>query len=493
TGPNGFTANTKNINVSEPGDYTLEVTNDNGCTGSTTVTVTQDITKPELSATADGIITCSNTSVALTATSTTPNVTFNWEGFTDGENPVNVTSEGDYVVTATNTINGCSIQQTVTVSADLTKPELTATADGIITCSNTSVALTATSTTPNVTFNWEGFTDGENPVNVTSEGDYIVTATNTINGCSIQQTVTVSADLDQPELSANADGIISCSNTSVALTATSTTPNVTFNWEGFTDGENPVNVTSEGDYIVTATNTINGCSIQQTVTVSADLDQPELTATADGIITCSNTSVALTATSTTPNVTFNWEGFTDGENPVNVTSEGDYVVTATNTINGCSIQQTVTVSADLTKPELTATADGIITCSNTSVALTATSTTPNVTFNWEGFTDGENPVNVTSEGDYIVTATNTINGCSIQQTVTVSADLTKPELTATADGIITCSNTSVALTATSTTPNVTFNWEGFTDGENPVNVTSEGDYIVTATNTINGCSIQQTV
>ncbi|WP_282081608.1 hypothetical protein, partial [Aquimarina algiphila] len=68
------------------------------------------------------------------------------------------------------------------------------------------------------------------------------------------------------------------------------------------------------------------------------------------------------------------------------------------------------------------------------VALTATSTTPNVTFNWEGFTDGENPVNVTSEGDYIVTATNTINGCSIQQTVTVSADLTKPELTATADG-----------------------------------------------------------
>ncbi|WP_282087470.1 T9SS type A sorting domain-containing protein [Aquimarina algiphila] len=493
TGPNGFTANTKNINVSEPGDYTLEVTNDNGCTGSKTVTVSADLDQPELTATADGIITCSNTAVALTATSTTPNVTFNWEGFTDGENPVNVTSEGDYVVTATNTINGCSIQQTVTVSADLTKPELTTTADGIITCSNTSVALTATSTTPNVTFNWEGFTDGENPVNVTSEGDYIVTATNTINGCSIQQTVTVSADLDQPELTATADGIITCSNTAVALTATSTTPNVTFNWEGFTAGENPVNVTSEGDYVVTATNTINGCSIQQTVTVSADLDQPELSASADGIITCSNTSVALTATSTTPNVTFNWEGFTDGENPVNVTSEGDYVVTATNTINGCSIQQTVTVSADLDQPELSANADGIITCSNTSVALTATSTTPNVTFNWEGFTDGENPVNVTSEGEYRVTATNTITGCTKQETIIVSADLTKPELTATADGIITCTNTSVALTATSTTSNVTFNWEGFTDGENPVNVTSEGEYRVTATNTITGCTKQETI
>ncbi|KZS40077.1 hypothetical protein AWE51_25565 [Aquimarina aggregata] len=490
----GFTAGENPVSVSSEGEYIVTATNAaTGCTSQQTVIVTADRTKPELQATASGTITCDVTEVTLTATSMTPDVTFSWEGFTAGQNPVNVSSEGEYIVTATNTATGCTSQQTVLVTADRTKPELQAAASGTITCDVTEVTLTATSTTPDVTFSWEGFTAGQNPVSVSSEGEYIVTATNTATGCTSQQTVLVTADRTKPELQAAASGTITCDVTEVTLTATSMTPDVTFSWEGFTAGENPVSVSSEGEYIVTATNTATGCTSQQTVLVTADRTKPELQATASGTITCDVTKVTLTATSTTPDVTFTWEGFIAGENPVNVSSEGEYIVTATNTATGCTSQQTVLVTADRTKPELQASASGTITCDVTEVTLTATSMTPDVTFTWEGFIAGENPVNVSSEGEYIVTATNTATGCTSQQTVLVTADRTKPELQAAASGTITCDVTEVTLTATSTTPDVTFSWEGFTAGENPVSVSSEGEYIVTATNTATGCTSQQTV
>ncbi len=584
-GPNGFTANTAEINVGQPGEYIVTVTNDKGCTATATVTVSRENTPPELTVTtsADGIITCDNPQVTLTASSTTPDVTFSWTGFTAGQNPVNVTAEGAYMVTATNIRTGCTAQKTVIVTAELEEPELTVTttANGIITCSNPQVTLTAASTTPNVTYSWagpNGFTANTAEINVGQPGEYIVTVTND-KGCTATATVTVSRENTPPELTVttSADGIITCDNPQVTLTASSTTPDVTFSWTGFTAGQNPVNVTAEGAYMVTATNIRSGCTAQKTVIVTAELEEPELTvtttangiitcsnpqvtltaasttpnvtyswagpngftantaeinvgqpgeymvnvtndkgctatatvtvsrentppeftATADGTITCDNPQVTLTASSTTPNVTFSWTGFTAGENPVNVTAEGAYMVTATNTLTGCTAQKTVIVTAELEEPELTVTttANGIITCSNPQVTLTAASTTPNVTYSWagpNGFTANTAEINVGQPGEYIVTVTND-KGCTATATVTVSRENTPPEFTATADGTITCDNPQVILTASSTTPNVTFSWTGFTAGENPVNVTAEGAYMVTATNTLTGCTAQKTV
>jgi len=93
SGPNGFTASSKNIEVNKPGEYTLTVTNTNGCSRSTTVTVIQDIVKPNVSATVDG--------VTLSGASTTPGVTFNWTGpnnFTSSlQNPI-VNTQGTYIL-----------------------------------------------------------------------------------------------------------------------------------------------------------------------------------------------------------------------------------------------------------------------------------------------------------------------------------------------------------------------------------------------------------
>ena len=82
TGPNGFSSNIANPNVSVPGDYFGMVTNTaNGCIGFDTVTVQQNIAPPGASAMADGQITCVKDSVQLSGDSPqAPNVTYLWAG-----------------------------------------------------------------------------------------------------------------------------------------------------------------------------------------------------------------------------------------------------------------------------------------------------------------------------------------------------------------------------------------------------------------------------
>ncbi|MCK0127017.1 hypothetical protein MWU76_21695, partial [Gelidibacter sp. F2691] len=67
SGPNGYTATTAEITVSEAGVYTLKVTDsDNGCSAEDTVTVGEDITAPTADAGSDVDLTCTAESIMLT-------------------------------------------------------------------------------------------------------------------------------------------------------------------------------------------------------------------------------------------------------------------------------------------------------------------------------------------------------------------------------------------------------------------------------------------
>src|SRR5439155_22813473 len=69
SGPNGFTSGDQNPSVSNPGVYTVTVTNtDNGCTSTASATVNQNITPPGASANG-GLLTCAITSIHITASS----------------------------------------------------------------------------------------------------------------------------------------------------------------------------------------------------------------------------------------------------------------------------------------------------------------------------------------------------------------------------------------------------------------------------------------
>ncbi|HJT74780.1 MAG TPA: hypothetical protein VJ720_12190, partial [Chitinophaga sp.] len=292
----GRTPGQSQISVTAPGKYYVTATSANGCKKTDSVTVTQDVVAPNLTIATPAALTCSTTSVNLTASSTTANTTFTWSGRPDGLNPITVNAPGKYYVTATSA-NGCEKTDSVTVTQNLTAPNLSIATPATLTCSTTSVNLTASSTTAGVSFTWTGRTAGQNPVSVTAPGKYYVTAT-TANGCSKQDSVTVSQDITIPNLSVSIPAVLTCNATSVNLTASSTTAGTTFTWTGRTAGQNPISVTAPGKYYVTAT-TANGCIKKDSVTVSQNIDVPNLSIATPATLTCSTTSVNLTASSTT--------------------------------------------------------------------------------------------------------------------------------------------------------------------------------------------------
>ncbi|WP_089914327.1 beta strand repeat-containing protein [Chitinophaga rupis] len=479
----GFAAGQNPVSVTAPGTYTATATTANGCSTTASVTVTQDIAKPNLTVSQPAVLNCATTSVNLTAASTTNGATITWTGFAAGQNPVSVTAPGTYIATAT-TANGCSTTASVTVTQDNAKPNLTITQPAVLNCTTTSVNLTAASTTNGVTITWTGFAAGQNPISVTAPGTYTATAT-TANGCSTTASVTVTQDIAKPNLTVTQPPVLTCTTTSVNLTAASTTNGVTITWTGFAAGQNSVSVTAPGTYTATAT-TANGCSTTASVTVTQDNAKPNLTVTQPAVLTCTTSSVNLTAATTTTGASITWTGFAAGQNPISVTAPGKYYAVVTGS-NGCIQKDSVTVTQDITKPTLAITQPAVLTCNTTSVNLAAT--TNGTTITWTGFAAGQNPVSVTAPGKYYAVATGS-NGCTQKDSVTVTQDITKPTLAITQPAVLTCNATTVNLTAT--TNGTTITWTGFAAGQNPVSVTTPGKYYAIATAS-NGCTQKDSV
>jgi len=142
-GPNGFTSNLQNPQVSDIGTYTLTVMAQNGCTSTATAEVLADDDLPQISGTG-GTIDCNNSSVQLMGSSTTANVTISWtgpNGFTSNDMNPTVTEPGTYVLTVAAS-NGCSITQNVAVVDDTTEPQV-ALSFGDVDCDAGSIEIIA--------------------------------------------------------------------------------------------------------------------------------------------------------------------------------------------------------------------------------------------------------------------------------------------------------------------------------------------------------------
>jgi hypothetical protein len=506
TGPAGFTSSVQNPTVNLPGIYTVKATNPaNGCTSTDTANVQQSGVVPGATASASGTLTCTTTTVTLTGTSPTAGTTFRWtgpNGFLATTQNTSTTVPGVYTLTVTNPANGCVSTDTATVLQNSTPPGATATASGTLTCTITTITLNGSSPTPGATFSWtgpNGFTAATQNTTTTASGIYTLTVTNPVNGCVSSDTATVRQNVVLPGATASAPVPLTCTVTSVTLTGASSATGVTFSWVGpggFSSGvQNPV-ATVAGIYTLTVTNPANGCVSTDTATVRQNGVVPGATATASGALTCISDTITLNGISPTPGVTFSWTGpggFTSAiQNPI-TTTPGIYTLTVTNPVNGCQSTDTAAVVQNILVPGATATATAVLTCTNTSVTLSGTSSTSGVLFRWTG-PNGfvslvQNPL-TTTPGLYTLTVINPANGCVSTDTATVVQNSTLPGATATASGLLTCINGSVSLSGVSSTTGVTFAWSGpggFTSVvQNPI-VTVPGVYTVTVTNPVNGC------
>ena len=537
TGPNGFTANSATAHLTslgQDGTYSLTVTDpNNGCTAIAATVVAENDAAPTgvsvSSSTGSPVLNCTNPSLTLTASSTTPGVTYAWRIGPTGStvlgtsDTLTVSQANAYDVLVTNPANGCAFLGGLAVSQNVTPPSnllLTSNpATPVLTCTTTSIACNANASGSKVGYTWTGpggFSFHGQTTDLSVPGTYSVTATDSTDGCSSTASTTITQDITPPSAvtigSATGTTIINCTNPTLSLTAGSSPNTASYSWSGpnsYTANTATASVTVPGTYIVTATLASNGCSKTANVLIALDTASPAGITTssvpANATLTCTNPNVLLTGSSATPGVTYNWTGpnsFSAHGSSVTVATAGNYVVTVTNPVNGCSSAVTASaVTQNLAIPIGVSTiTSNKLSCNVTSVSVTANSSTSGATYTWtgpQGFTADTRVISAILGGAYTVTVTNPANGCTTSKTATVVADTATPAgVTATNSGPLTCTMTTVTLTGNSTTAGVSYTWNGpngFFDPEQvSTSATDSGAYILTVSNSGNGCITNDT-
>ncbi|MBK6998296.1 MAG: gliding motility-associated C-terminal domain-containing protein [Lewinellaceae bacterium] len=511
-------------NATLTGTYYLIVTMQGGgmqCRDTASVVVTGNTIPPGATATG-GNINCLSQLTTLMSSSPTGGVTYSWAGpgINGGnqfqQNPI-VNVPGTYIVTVRNPVNGCTSTATVTVLGDITPPAANAVGD-TITCAQPSVTIDGSTNITTATWFWfgPGINAGnqtlENP-NVIVSGTYSVTVTNTVNGCTNTTTTVVDLNNGLPTGNAGPNQTLTCTapNTTLMGVGNGGGQPINFAWtgpNGFTSGIAQPSVNVAGTYILTVLNTLNGCSIKDTVQVAANQTVPTASAGADSTITCAQPSVTLigSGSDTGPNFTATWSGpgINSGNssqyNPT-VDQQGDYSLLITNITNGCTATDSVVVNLNTSLPTANAGADDQLTCTTTTgITLNGSGVPVSVTFLWSGPGIGSNNdtvpnPTVTQPGTYILLVTNPVNGCTATDQVVVTQDANVPVAAGGPDHVLNCSVTIVDFdgSGSSSGLGIEYLWAGpgisggNATAQSPTGLTLPGTYNLTVTNTLNNC------
>ncbi|HAD14218.1 MAG TPA: hypothetical protein DCF33_17470, partial [Saprospirales bacterium] len=404
---------------------------------------------------------------------------------------------------------------TVNIPGNTTPPQAVASAPSEINCFSPQVQLSGqgSSTGNNFTYLWTttngNIVSGNNTLSPTVNqcGTYVLTVTNTINGCTASASATPNCEINPPNASATG-GVITCGTPTITLLGNSTTPGVSYQWSG--PGiepnnqyqQNP-NVLFPGIYTLTVTNPENGCTKTAVALVDLDITPPTAIGSVSGTLTCLVTSVSLNLTSNASNAIYGWtgpNGFSANIPNPDVTVGGDYFGTVTNTVNGCVGYDTIAVISNTTPPGASAFASGQLTCLADSVTLSGNSpAAPNVTYAWTGNNVNSSLRNIVAyePGAYTLVVTGTINGCTSSAVVNVAENTTIPFDSIVRPPNLNCNNASVQLNATPSSqgPNFKYLWTAKEGGHivsgdttlTPV-VDSIGKYFLKITNIDNGCT-----
>ena len=445
---NGQTGET--INGFSQGNYTVTVTDSEGCTKKHTAFIPGPVL-PVASIAPPPIITCLVPTPQLDATASSQGNEFSYQWFANnggniiaGETTLTptISSAGNYTLRVTNNDNTCQVFSTVAVTSNQSFPGAEAGPNGEVTCAQPSLNLSGDAPVgPQYAYQWTAINGGNivsgastlNP-EVNAGGAYILAVANTDNGCVSYDTASVTANTTPPSVMLEAEEL-TCAVSEIAIQLTTNAQNATFEWtgpNGFESEQQNPTVSEPGEYAVSVLNEANGCISADTIEVSLNNTPPGANATG-GTLTCVVNSLALGASANSPNAVYAWEGpngFESAEQNPSVNLAGVYTLTVNDTLNGCVSLAEAEVILDDVAPEAQAQPLGTLNCNDLQVEISGQGSSQGQQFVYAWTTEngnivsGENTLNpiVDAPGDYVLLITNNDNGCTSTTSATVVQD-----------------------------------------------------------------------
>jgi len=455
-------ATTSSISVTSTGNYSVKVTDVNGCQNTSQVTAVKVNALPTAGISANGVTTfCQGQNVTLS--STTGN-SYLWStGETTQSILVNTT--GNYSVKLTDA-NGCQNTSTVTNVIVNPLPVATITSNGKINyCQGESILVTLLSSN-GTSYLWSnGATTSS--ISPNQSGSFTVQVTDA-NGCKATSQPVVVKMNSLPNVTATASKTAICSGENVTLTGGGASSYV---WDN--------NVTNGISFVPSATKTYNvtgtdanGCVKTASVSVTVN-SIPNVTATASKMVVCSGDNVVLTGSGAS---TYVWDNNVINGVSFIPTTTKTYTVTGTDA-NGCAKTAAINVTVN-SLPTVIATATKTAVCTGDNVTLIGTGAS---TYSWDSNVINGVSFVPTESKAYNVTGTDA-NGCAKTASISVTVN-SLPTVIANATKTVVCSGDNVILTGGGAS---TYVWDNnVTNGVSFVPSTTK-TYNVTGTDA-NGC------
>jgi len=370
------------------GTYTLTVTDANGCTATSSVTINGGANITITLTPTNGTCGDNNGSISTSVSGGTAPYTYAWNDATIGNiaNPANLTA-GTYNLTITDA-NGCSATSSTTINNGSAVTVTLTPTD--VTCGGAndgSITSTISGGTAPYTYAWSDVTIGNigNPTNLAA-GTYSLTVTDA-NGCTATASATIN---DGPIITISLTPFNStCGGLDEGriLSAVSggTAPYV-YAWSNGATTDSVTNLAA-GLYELTVTDA-NGCTATATTTINDGANiNLTLTPVHPNCLGGNDGNINSNVSGGEAPYTYNWSNGATTDAISNLTA-GDYALTITDA-NGCTVIGLATVNDGATiNLTLTPTAPLCAGVNDGSISSSVSGGTAPYTYNWSNGTNG---------------------------------------------------------------------------------------------------------
>jgi hypothetical protein len=479
-------ATTKDLTDIAAGTYIVTVTDNNNCTISDTIMITQPAGVQVSSLVTN--VTCNGDSSGAIDISVTGGIgpfSYSWNTGATTEDLTGIPA-GAYVITVTDSNNCMSNHQisitqpaALTIAASITNPGCNGNSTG-------SIDVTATGGVEPYSFSWNTGATTEDLNAITADG-YILTVTDS-NNCAMMDTFILSQPVPLVLSAAVTNATCNGNLGSIDVTAGGGTGPYSFSWSSGESTEDISGVPA-GQYIIAVSDS-NNCMISDTFMIT----QPGGLMIAASItnVMChgdSTGSVNVTVTGGTAPYSFVWSNGSTNEDLAGL-SAGAYIVMVTDS-SGCMAADTFSVSQPATL-ELSAaiTNNSCYTASAGAVDLTISGGSAPYSCTWSNGSTSED-ISGLMAGTYNVLVSDS-NHCMIADTFII----TQPTVPVVNVAVlnVTCygdSTGGIDITVTGSLTDLTFTWSNGDTLEDIINVPA-GTYIVTVSDSL-GCSLSDTI
>jgi gliding motility-associated-like protein len=473
------------------GTYTMVATDQNNCTGSSIVTITQPAVLTA-SITSSGSITCNggnNGFASVTPAGGTAGYTYAWSPSGGSAANANSLIAGNYVVTVTDT-KACS----ATASVTILEPTPLAT-----TLTTTNVKCNGGSDgTANVTFAggagttsflWQPGLQSGNFVNNLSAGGQTVTITS--NGaCPTILTFTLTQPTALTAVISSTNSHCTQADGSTNAVVSGGTSPLAYLWSNGISTLSNNNIVA-GAYTFTVTDA-NNCKLSASGLIN-DIAGPSVVVTSTTAVKCfgqSNGAANTTISAGTPPYNISWTGNSATTQNVTNFNAGIHNITVTDDA-GCIGTAGVTI----TQPTALVSAIGSysnVTCAgftNGQATMLVNGGTTNYSYMWTPSAQTSSVMISVGMGTYTCNVTDA-NLCTTSQVVTISQPFALAMISSSVSNI-SCfggSNGQIVTNVTGGTPGLTYSWTPAQTNSGIIGSLSQGAYNLVITD-MNNCSI----